>query len=237
LILQRLDRLANQIEKQKQTDVPNSVKLTPQQKTYNSTFAHDLRLATKDLRQWINSVNGEDPVRLKATLYALTQWVSDPSNYAYSKTSPDVEGTRKINPNENKCSVFVGNVYAIGGKLGYGKSGALGTYPTRGRNPFQKPYPISAEDLLSNNSIPGFPVTKQPRTGDIIAFPPEDGDSAYSGHTGVLLGHGIYISARHIQSYEYLPGDQNRDGVMVTRIPFNEYKNNPVTYRKFSPNQ
>ena len=236
LIMQRLDRLANQIEKQKQNDVPSDVKFTPQQKTYNSNFARDLRLTTKDLRQWIKSVNGDDPVRLKATLYALNQWVSDPYAYGKDNFSPENNEIRNFKPGDNKCSRFVGDVYAIGGKLGYGNPGSLGKYPTRkSRYPLLKAYPISAEDLLSNNRVPGFPVTKQPRVGDIISFPPPEPN--LSGHTGVLLGRGIYISARHVDPGEYIPGNQFPDGAMVTRIPFESYKNNPVTYRTFSPNQ
>jgi RHS repeat-associated protein len=244
LTMQRLDRLANQIEKQKQNDVPADVRATPQQKTYNSNFARDLRLATKDLRQWIKSVNGDDSVRLKATLYALNQWVSDPYRYGKDNYPPEVEGIRNFKPGDNKCSRFVGDVYARGGNLGYGNPGSLGKYPTRrSRYPLQNPYPISAEDLLSNHSVPGFPVTKNPRTGDIIAFPPEDNNPINSGHTGILLGRGIYISARHVNIIPgagddtYIPGNQFPDGVMVTRIPFGKYTTNPVTYRKFSPNE
>jgi len=61
-----------------------------------------------------------------------------------------------------------------------------------------------------NANVLNFSVTDQPRVGDIVAFDP-------AGHTGILLGNGIYISARAGDRLGH--SFQVDDGVQITVIP------------------
>jgi hypothetical protein len=228
--------LANQIERQPLQDVPLS--FIDERRTYNGTFARDLRLVIQDIRQQINAVpsNSNDPISLASTLYALDTWYNRPFAYGFDNFTPAVPGIRTFAPGTNKCSRFVGDAYALGGRIGYKDIDFLGRYPTRkSRNFTQSPYPISAEELLSGNNIPAFPITRKPKIGDLVIFPPPE--SNLSGHVGINLGRGIYISARHLGgSSETTQGVQYSDGVMITKIPYSQYTNNPIIYRTFNTN-
>ncbi len=124
---------------------------------------------------------------------------------------------------QRKCALCEReDAIAIGAGIGYGGRG----YPTRG-NPFKIPYPVSANELASDDSnVNRFPVTKKPLIGDVISF--ELG--GLNDHTGINLGNEVYISARN--SKERPVWDmQPQDGVQITPIKSNSTHN----YRRYSP--
>jgi NlpC/P60 family len=142
----------------------------------------------------------------KAALKALETWVSNPTAYASSANIPAEYGMGRLDPNDDngndlKCNRFVANMAASTGT----------PFPIRGLNPFNRT-PISAEDLYTKESVSGMSNidSKNAKVGDIICF---------SGHVGIYLGNGVYISARHSNEYT---GTQASDGVQVTKVDWSK---------------
>jgi cell wall-associated NlpC family hydrolase len=154
---------------------------------------------------------------------------NNPDNYSSQKIAKGYNGLRDIEAGSAKCNVFVGDTYAVGGEIGYGD----GRYPIR--RPAVKFWlpatPLSANDLQNPaNRINKFPITSNPKIGDIISFPPHGNED--DGHTGIYLGYGLYMSARagvHPGS-----GVQTENGVMISRIPYNDYPGQ-IVYRTYKP--
>ncbi len=190
-----------------------------------SQFAANVKAAKANLLNDIGAVprGTDDPERLMTTLWSLHIWATDPTRYAKAKALPNFgENIRPLDSGTYKCNRFVGDAYAIGAGIGYGGRG----YPTRG-NPFKIPYPVSANELASDDpDVNRFPVTKKPLIGDVISF--ELG--GLNDHTGINLGNEVYISARN--SKERPVWDmQPQDGVQITPIKSNSTHN----YRRYSP--
>ena len=175
------------------------------------------------------------PIRLKALTWGLFAWATKPSAYANTAYIPsfgypvrEIKGS-KDNP-LSTCNRFIGDAYAIGAGVGYGLNGQNGTYPTGQSFPFDpRPgYPVDANELSSSKSDTGIlshlPLTEDPKMGDIISFA-DNSSPDPEGHTGLLLGYGIYISARRGQDYI---GSQVPDGIQIKFIP-----NKTRNYRKF----
>jgi hypothetical protein len=193
--------------------------------------------------QWFTAVRSYNdtntiPNELKALTWGLFKWAKMPGEYANTVTIPsggyavrDFKGTPG-NP-VSTCNRFVGDAYAMGAGVGYGVNGKNGTYPT-GEPTFLDPrpgYPVDANELSSDKTATGvltnLPRTYNPKFGDIISFAPDYSDPDPTGHTGLFLGNGIYISARRGPSL----GNQVSDGIMITAIP----SGHSILYRTFQP--
>jgi NlpC/P60 family len=142
----------------------------------------------------------------KAALKALEIWRDEPTAYAYTADVPARSGMGRLDPNDSngsdlKCNRFVAEVFTQSGT----------GYPIRGRNPLNRT-PLSAETMYNEASITGMSNIdpKNAQIGDIICF---------SGHVGIYLGNGVYVSA-HVTSSRY--GNQVADGVEIHRVPWNQ---------------
>ncbi len=198
-----------------------------------AVFAGNLRDFKTALAAQITAIppGTSDPDRLLATLWTLHAWTTVPSSYAQSRAISSRSPVRDLSSGDYKCNRFVGDAYAIGTGRGYAEHGAGGAYPT-GVSPWWDPrsaYPPSANELGSSGAATGnltnLPVTSSPQTGDIIAFPYPSG----IGHSGINLGHDIYISARHNAAHPART-KQVDDGIQVTNIP-----SQAKQYREFKP--
>lgn len=229
LIINRMIILANQVRR----DTITTVQLRQQ-------FANSIDASRNDLFKAFRAYSNifDEPTRLRALRWGLTQWVESPSTYANTVYIPNfgLDVREFYGSPENPvstCNRFVGDAYAIGGGVGYGVEGEWGTFPT-GRPLLIDPrpgYPVDANELSSTKPAIGvltnLPLTINPKLGDIISF-----QDSVEGHTGLLLGNGIYLSARRGESL----GGQVSDGVMITRIPFERYTGQyKIVYRAFSP--
>jgi RHS repeat-associated protein len=206
-------------------------------------YTNSLNSTIKDLTAAIRAVPEmtQDPPRLRAILWALEQWAYSAENYSYANKAPSYSGVRDYGKNSNKCNRFIGDAYAVGAGVGYGIYGEDNTFPTgkpSGINTLLSPYPPGA-DILANPrgtqaELNSLPRTANPKIGDIVSF----GNKQRShSHTGLLLGNGLYISAR--DSNGMRPGSQVSDGVMITLIPspqeLREGNYISTVYRNFSP--
>jgi hypothetical protein len=183
-------------------------------------FADALNRSMSDLKRFIQTWpdGGEMPNRIKAILWALEQWMSNPNSYSYTNPTPDYGlPVRSFRKGTNKCNSFVGDSYGVGAKVGFSPYGKEAAYPTGSSNGISKPYPVDAYELGSSQSPSGLltnlPITHSPKAGDIISWQGRK-DPEHS-HTGLLLGNGLYISARD----GLRPGSQSNDGVQITFIP------------------
>lgn len=192
--------------------------------TYDGAdFAKRLRLVKAGLIAEVGAVapGTQDPDQLMAQLWTLHVWTTAPGNYAQARAIHSSLPVRDAAAGDYKCNRFVGDTYAVGARRGYAPDGAGRAYPT-GRSGWwdpRDPYPPSANELGSGRGATGnltnLPETTAPRGGDIIAFPHPGGGF---GHTGIVLGEGIYVSARHSPERP-AKRIQVDDGVQVTNVP------------------
>ncbi len=190
---------------------------------YNGAdYAKRLRLVKAGLIAEIGAVapGTPDSDQLMARLWTLHVWTTAPASYAQARAIHSSLPVRDAAEGDYKCNRFVGDSYAVGAGRGYAPDGAGRTYPT-GRSGWwdpRDPYPPAANELGSNRGATGnlgnLPTTTTPQGGDIIAFPYPGG----IGHTGIVLGEGIYISARHSKERP-AKRIQVEDGVQVTEVP------------------
>jgi RHS repeat-associated protein len=223
-------------------------------------FARDVRRIADDLYRYIDTAKNsyaDDPVRIKAALYALDTALFEPEKYSGQVKIPNYNlKVREFNGTPIKilttCNRFVGDAFAIGVDRKYDFDGYNGTYPTvrptlfdRG-NPFADPYPVDTYKLANpDESIPRLPVigyiagknkplisigsTIEPqKLGDIISFDESTSIRNTDAHTGILLNYGIYVSARN--GYTFTRNDQF-DGAQISRFPYDS----PITIRRFKP--
>lgn len=165
----------------------------------------------------------QDPAALKAALWALHQWAGQSASsgaYAHSQALPSGDQhVQGLDANSYKCNRFVGDAYAIGAGTGYDVNGKGGSFPAGERDWMEKllgktyGYPPSANELADpSKQIPNLAVTQTPVAGDIVAF----GSPGGIGHSGLNLGHNLFISARDSSSRP-VPSMQPRDGVHIKR--------------------
>lgn len=170
-----------------------------------------------------------DPKHLMSTLWSLHTWATTPSTYTKSRGIVSDLPVRDVDSGSYKCNRFVGDAFAVGARLGYAEEGMGGAYPKGSdRYIFWNGYPPSANELADpdkrlNNLIPVG--KKHAQMGYIVAFANNSG----MGHTGINLGHGLYISARNSVDRP-APSMQVSDGVQITRLPAGLM----AKYRKFS---
>ncbi|ELS31458.1 RHS repeat-associated core domain protein [Pseudanabaena biceps PCC 7429] len=238
-VLSGLRFFANETEK---TDPVLSL---AQKQGLPSNFARDLRKVADDLQDYIlrtQTPPEQDPDRIKAAFFALNLALSPDANLYHSKNASVPAFGMKVrafqsdflHPVVNTCNRFVGDAFALGADRKYGEGGTNSTYPTYEGELFRYPYPISATDLADPNKfIPRLPILQrgEQKLGDIISFDTsahENLPPLTYGHTGILLNHGLYISAR--DGYTPTKGVQF-DGVQISRIP----TYHPYTFRRFIP--
>ncbi|NJM48886.1 MAG: hypothetical protein HC860_24205 [Alkalinema sp. RU_4_3] len=178
------------------------------------------------------------PNNLRALTWGLFKWATKPAAYSTEAYIPsDGYAVREFKGSPGNgistCNRFVGDAYAMGANVGYGVNGKGGTYPT-GEPAWFDPrpgYPVDANELSSDKAATGvltnLPRTDNPKLGDIISFAPDYSDTEPTGHTGLFLGNGIYISARQGTPF----GGQVVNGIMITVIPSKQ----PIVYRTFRP--
>lgn len=200
-------------------------------------LAQDIIGVKVDLESQIQSVKEEkksllgfqytpdqSPPALKAALWSLHQWAGQKTdgvgNYAYSQPLPEngLE-VQSLDADSYKCNRFVGDAYAIGANKGYAVNGKGGGYPTGERSLLARlfgksyGYPRAANELANPSlQIPNMQVTQNPVVGDIMAFASSGGP----GHSGINLGHNLFISARNSASRP-VPSMQAQDGVHIKR--------------------
>lgn len=196
--------------------------------------ANDIDAAKKDVMAQVARVpvGTSDPEALLATLWTLHAWRTTPQTYAKSRAISSPLPVRDPDSGDYKCNRFTADAYAVGAGRGYAEEGRGRRYPT-GETSWWDPrsgYPPSANELGSGRAATGnltnLPLTTTPQPGDVIAFPLPGG----IGHSGINLGHNVYISARDSKDH---PGRRTQvdDGIQITAIPGSR----TAVYRRFRP--
>lgn len=154
------------------------------------------------LQNDIKSVkDGEkDPANLAAALYAISKWATDSKEFTKaarteSNKSSDGTGVVPFGEDKWKCNRFVADSYvsADGADVGLSDSGYPGTIANKKRKWYEVPSANSLARKKQKNMSSPKPIgdAKDVLTGDIISHPSNYG----SGHTGIAVGNGIFISA------------------------------------------
>ncbi|MEM8639092.1 MAG: DUF4157 domain-containing protein [Cyanobacteria bacterium P01_G01_bin.54] len=197
-------------------------------------FANAVRKVHRDISNQVAAISDGEPtpMDLKAALWSLKTWAG---YYDTENTPPREEyrhnlhlgnhghNIRPVGRGELKCNRFVSDAYGIGGEIGFSHVNdyEAGTYPLRGRNPLRNGWPVSANELAGDGAVNSFEVVSKDSAeiGDIVSFNTTDDDVGGNDHTGINLGHDVYISAR-VDKHDTrpVPHMQYRDGIQIKWI-------------------
>lgn len=171
---------------------------------YGKVFAANLNIVNRSIDKISKIPVNERTPGQKVALEALGYWANNPAAYARTADIPARYGMGRLDPSNGidyKCNRFIAEAAAVSGS----------PFPLSGTNPFNRT-PVSAENLYLQESIPYMSnvSAKDAKIGDIISF---------SGHVGIYLGNGVYVSARESTVFY---GRQVPDGVQITKVPWDE---------------
>jgi cell wall-associated NlpC family hydrolase len=183
-----------------------------QKTTSNSTdpsstnFSKDLAIVRGSVNRILSKPTSARTSGEQTAIEALGMWVKEYDLYATTARLEPQVGLTGLDPNDsngsdNKCNFFVAIAAARAGvKL-----------PITGR---WNKTPLSAETLYNNPPTDYLTSVspKDAKIGDIISF---------SGHIGIYLGNGLYVSARNSENR---PGSQTGNGLQITRVPWDGAK-------------